>query len=175
MSLANDDCFADQWTSLPTTIPNGGRRNFAHVQWNNERYFVGGRREGNFNVLKRVTSYHCMMEKWTAHPPLPKKRTLCAAALLNQHEFVVVGGDKDKDKFTYPRPKSLTRLSDLKKRRWWHACVCVDKMVNAIGGWNSDDEKDKDGIEMLDLSVPQLTFMDKFFLQEPSGCAACRH
>ena len=92
-----EDCFADQWT-LPTTIPNGS---FAHVQLNHELYFLGGRREGNFNMLNRVTSYNCMTD---GTPTLARKRTLCAAALLNQHEFVVVGGwtgDKDKDKFTY--------------------------------------------------------------------------
>ena len=115
-----DDCFADQWTSLPTTIRNGGRRSFAHVQLNNELCFVGGRREGNFNLLNRVTSYNGMTD---GTPALARKRTLCAAALLNQHEFVVVGGwtgDKDKDKFTYlynTKTKSLTRLS-FTRRAW---------------------------------------------------------
>ena len=130
--------FADQWTRLSTTIPNGGRYNFASVQLNNELYFVGGRDE-NSKSLNSVTSYNCTTDEWTEHPPLPEGRPSCAAAVLNQHQFVVVGGwtgDNDKDKYTYlydSKTKSWTRLPDLKNRLWSPACVCVDKKVYAIG------------------------------------------
>ena len=115
-------------------------------------------RNSNFNT---VTSYNCTTDEWTEHPPLPEKRASCAAAVLNQDQFVVVGGyagNKDKEKYTYlydSKTKSWTRLPDLKKRRWSPACVCVDNKVYAIGGYNTDDRKDEDSIEMLDLSVAQ--------------------
>ena len=141
--LSTGESFVDQWTSPSTTIPNGGREDFASVQMNNELYFVGGT-DKNSNILNTVTSYNCTTDEWTEHPPLPEVRNACAAAVVNQDQFIVVGGytgNKDKDKYTYlydSKTKSWTRLPNLKKQRSWPACVCVDKEVYAIGGFNFD-------------------------------------
>ena len=176
---ANNYC--DQvWARLPTTIPTEGRTNFAYVQLNNELHFVGGWDENLSDFNKRVTSYNCTTNEWTERPPLPERRSHCAAVVFNQHEFVVVGGatdDKDRDKSTYlynTKTKSWTRLPDLEKRRCMHACICVGKKVYAIGGANKDDVKDEDSIEMLDLSVPQpsWTVLPTRMKQGRTGCAA---
>ena len=177
--LSTDESFADQWTILSTTIPDGGRQDFASVQLNNELYFVGGY-DRNSNHLNSVTSYNCTTNEWTEHPPLLEKRIGCAAAVLNQHEFVVVGGytrykNKNKSTLLYnTKTKSWTRLPDLKKRREWPACVCVDKNVYAIGGYNDDDDKHEDSIEVLDLSVsqPSWTILPTRMKQRRWGCAA---
>ena len=137
--LSTGESFVDEWTSLSTTIPNGGKVHYASVQMNNELYFVGGWHE-NFKSFNTVTSYNCTTDEWTEHPPLPEERDSCAAAVLNQDQFIVVGCDTDdnngKDKYSYlydSKTKSWTRLPDLKNRLWSPACVCVDKKVYAIG------------------------------------------
>ena len=125
-------------------------------------------RNSNFNT---VTSYNCTTDEWTEHPPLPEERDACAAAVLHQHEFVVVGGyprDDDKDKCTYlydSKTKSWTSLLGLKKRRYSPACASVNNKVCAIAGYNAyHNGKIEDGIEMLDLSVH--SHPGQFFLQE---------
>ena len=50
--------------------------------------------------------------------------------------------------------EQITRITNLRT----HACVGVDNKVDAIGGWNRDDEKHEDSIEALDLSVPQSSW-----------------
>ena len=67
----------------------------------------------------------------------------------------------------HTKTRSWTRLPDLQKRRRSLACVCVNKKVYAIGGWNQDDE------EMLDLSVTQPAWTTRMKHQS-SGCGAAR-
>ena len=181
--LSTDKCFADEWTRLSTTIPNGGGREIvASVQLNNVLYFVAGGWENKrrLTAVNTVTSYNCTTDTWMEHPPLPVAKGGFAAAVLNQHEFVVVGGYtgcKNKHRSTYlynTKTKSWTSLPDLKRGREWPACVCVDEKIYAMGGYNDDNDKHEDSIEMLDLSVsqPLWTILPARLKQGCTGCVA---
>ena len=109
----------------------------------------------------------------------PEKRAFCAAAALNQHVFVVVGDYTHDDDCTYrygTKTKTWTRLPNLKKQREWPRCVCGDEKVYAIGGLNDDDQEDEDSIEMLDLSVPEPSWiiLPTRMKHGRGGCAAAR-
>ena len=75
--LSTGKSFVDEWTSVSTTIPNGGRDFFASVQLKNELYFVGGLE--NFKThLNTVTSVQLYDGRMDGTPALTRSKSfLC--------------------------------------------------------------------------------------------------
>lgn len=171
---------SDEWRTLPNTLLEGGRSEFASVCVNDEAYLIGGLGRG-LAMSDTVTSYNCTTGKCTRHPSLPGEgRCKCvAAAVLHQNAFVVVGGaslaNDDRSTFLYSiTTKSWTHLPDLKKRREKPCCICVDKKIYTIGGYNRQDGICEKTVEVLDLSMPKRgwTVLPTRMQQGREGCAA---
>ena len=152
----------NEWTALPTTILEGNRYACGYVSLGDDLFFCGGKCS-SFEFFDSLLSYNCTRQQWTSHllPPCNLLPCWSAAAAIDDHRFVVVGGYPSESAawtLMYDTAnKSWSRLPDLNMGRRKHACVAVDSKVYAIGGWNPHSLREEATVEVLDLSSMSTT------------------
>ena len=170
--------FMNEWEDFPTKLFGGARASCAHTKVGEELFFIGGMDEKG-NTLSSVVSLNLGTKQWTQHPPLPQPRRECAAAGLDDHRLVVVGGLRrnSKSALLYDTlfAAAWTPLPDLKIGRESPCCVSNNDRVYVIGGWDPSGETHQDTVEELNLEDgrrAEWKFLDQRLTTGRKGCAA---
>ena len=129
--------------------------------------------------LQNVKSFNCTTGKWREYTNRDKVYKVCVAAALNDHSFVAVGGLYNAFICIISELNwgwIMFSLPNLKKLRRKPGIVCLDNKVYVMGGYNPQEQRYEDTIEMLDMSLPsdrrEWTLLPSRMKQARKGCSA---